>query len=66
MPHFQIVTTQGEVFGATELAGRDWHYGNVVRQLGSSDYRVIGIISFEDPDLFTILLVEAEQPRSGG
>jgi len=30
MPHFQLVTVDGDVLGARELSGRDWPPGGVI------------------------------------
>jgi hypothetical protein len=59
MPHFQLVTTDGEALGPIELDRTDWPPGSVIDRSGDQpNLRVIDVIPSDDPETFTILVVE--------
>jgi hypothetical protein len=60
MAHFQLVTRDGEVLGPVELARPDWPVGSVIYRGGAPDLMVLDVIRLDDPELFTILVVEPE------
>ena len=58
MPHFQLVTADGETLGPMELGRPDWPPGSMIYRGGDqTNLRVIDVIPSEDPETFTILLV---------
>jgi hypothetical protein len=62
MPHFQLLTTDGEVLGARELGRPDWRPGSVI-YAGPNEpkLRVVRILDTENHDRemhFTVLVVE--------
>jgi hypothetical protein len=59
MPHFQLVTTDGEALGPVELGRPDWLPGSVIYR-GSSepDLRVVGCLPADTLEAYTILVVE--------
>jgi hypothetical protein len=65
VPHFQLVTTDGDALGARELGWMDFPPGSVI-DVGPDqpDLRVIHILEAhdehdDDPEWFTVLVVEA-------
>jgi hypothetical protein len=59
VPHFQLVTTDGEALGPVELAGSDWPVGRVVELSDGRSVRVVRWLeSDDDPELFEVLVVE--------
>lgn len=63
MPHFQVVTCDGDVLGAIELwptgAGTpNWPIGSVIHIGGDQEMRVTDTLAPDDPELFEILFVE--------
>jgi hypothetical protein len=63
MPHFQLVTTDGDALGPTELGRPDWPAGSVIYTApGKPDLRVVRHLNVaedeDDPELFTVLVVE--------
>jgi hypothetical protein len=59
MPHFQLVTTDGDVLGPIELDRTDWPRGTVIyRGDNLPNLRVIDVMPSDDPETFTILVVE--------
>jgi len=59
MPHFQLVTTDGEALGPIELDRTDWPLGSVIyRGVDQANLRVIDVMPSDDPETFTILVVE--------
>ena len=59
MPHFQLVTTDGETLGAVHLGPPDWPPGSVIYRGAEPNLRVVDVIPSEDAEMFTILVVEA-------
>lgn len=60
MPHFQLVTTDGEALGVVELELRNWPIGSVIRQEDVAPFRVVDRINIAgDPEKFDVLVVEA-------
>jgi hypothetical protein len=62
VPHFQLVTIDGDVLGGRELSGPDWPPGSVI-YTGPSEpnLRVVRGLDTEndDPEMhFTVLVVE--------
>jgi hypothetical protein len=59
MPHFAVVTADGETVGAFHLNGHDWPPGSVIYR-GSSEpnLRVVDVLPSDDPEKFVILVVE--------
>ena len=61
MPHFQLVTTDGDALGAFELW--DSSDGSIIRRGDAPNLRVVGRIDAEHPENFDILIVEDASPR---
>jgi hypothetical protein len=63
LPHFNLVTLNGDSLGAVELALREWPPGTVI-DLGGSEpkLRVLGRLTEtkreDDPELLAILVVQ--------
>jgi hypothetical protein len=61
LPHFQLVTVDGEALGARELGRPDWPPGSVIYS-GSdeSSLRVVEVLDDDedDPERFKVLVVE--------
>ena len=57
MPHFQLVTTDGDALGAFELW--DWSEGSIVWRGGGPNLRVVERIDADHPEKFDLLIVEA-------
>jgi hypothetical protein len=62
VPHFQLITVDGEVLGARELSGSDWPPGSVI-DTGPNEpnLRVVRELDTgnDDPEMhFTVLVVE--------
>jgi hypothetical protein len=59
VPHFQLVTADGEALGAVELAGHDWQAGHLISTgKGQPNLRVVDRVESDDPETCTILVVE--------
>jgi hypothetical protein len=62
MPHFQLITVDGDVLGARELSGPDWRPGSVIYTgPNEPNLRVVRILDTEndDPKMhFAVLVVE--------
>jgi len=60
MPHFQLVTVDGDVLGARELSGPDWPPGSVIYTgPNEPNLRVVRDLGTEnDPERFRVLVVE--------
>lgn len=62
--HFSLVTTDGESLGAVELGRPDWPPGSTIYTApGEPNLRVVRVLergdeADEDPELFTVLVVE--------
>jgi hypothetical protein len=59
VPHFQLVTSDGEALGATELGRPDWPIGSVIYRGDEPNLRVVDVIPADDPEGFAILVVES-------
>ncbi len=63
MPHYTIVTKDGESLGAFRLNGQDWREGDVIpRGPKEPSLHVVDVLPSDDPERFAILVVE----RRGG
>ena len=58
--HFQLVTSDGQALGPIEVARPDWPVGSVIYRGGQPNLRVVDVIPADDPEQFTILVVEPE------
>jgi len=58
VPHFQLVTTDGDVLGAVELARPDWPVGSIIHRGLEPNLRVVDVIESDDPEQFHVLVVE--------
>ena len=62
MPHFQLVTTEGDVLGTRELGRPDWPPGSVIYTgPGEPNLGVVDVLKTEndgDPERFKVLVVE--------
>jgi hypothetical protein len=59
VPHFQRVLADGEALGAIELSRPDWPDGSIIYRGGDEpNLRVVGRIEPNDPEGFTVLMVE--------
>jgi hypothetical protein len=62
VPHFQVITVDGDVLGARELSGSDWPPGSVIYTgLNEPNLRVVREhdTQNDDPEMhFTVLVVE--------
>jgi hypothetical protein len=60
VPHFQLVTTDGEALGAVELGRPDWPDGSIIYRGDKPNLRVVGRVEADDddPELFDVLIVE--------
>lgn len=59
MPHFALVTTDGDALGAVELARPDWPDGSVIYRGDEPNLRVVGRIAADDSEhQFEVLVVE--------
>ena len=60
MPHFVLVTADGESLGAVELGRPDWPDGSVIYRGGDApNLRVVGYLPAEDTEHeFAVLFVE--------
>jgi hypothetical protein len=63
VPHFQIVTSDGDVLGARHLSRPDWQPGSLIYTgPDEPNLRVVRILDTEndDPEMhFTVLVVES-------
>lgn len=59
MPHFQLVTADGEALGAVHLGPPDWPPGSIIYRGGDQpNLRVVDMLDLGDPEKLTILVVE--------
>ena len=56
VPHFQLVTTNGDALGAFELW--DWSEGSIVWRGNAANLRVVERIDADHPEHFDVLVVE--------
>ncbi len=58
MPHFALLTTDGESLGPIELGRPDWPPGTVICRGDGDNLRVIEWIESVASEKFTVLVVE--------
>jgi hypothetical protein len=61
VPHFQLVTADGEALGPVELGRPDWPAGSIIYRGGDKpNLRVVGELEApdDDPELLRVLIVE--------
>ncbi len=58
MPHFALLTVDGESLGAIELGRHDWPPSCVIYRGVDGNLRVVDYIESYDPEKFTVLVVE--------
>ncbi len=58
MPHFQLVTVDGDALGAVELDRSDFPDGSVFDRDHRPSFRVVARIEADDAEEFTVLVVE--------
>jgi hypothetical protein len=59
MPHFALVTTDGDALGAVELDRSDWHDGAIIDRGDEPNLRVVGLVATDDREHgFDVLVVE--------
>ena len=59
MPHFAVVTTDGDALGALELGRPDWPYGSIIYRRDEPNLRVVDRIEADDSEhQFEVLVVE--------
>jgi hypothetical protein len=60
VPHFQLVTSDGEALGPVELSRPDWPDGSIIYRGDKPNLRVVGRLEADDddPELFEVLVVE--------
>ncbi len=59
MPHFEFVTIDGDALGPIELGRPDWPDGSIIYRGGASpNLRVVGRLEADQPENFSILVVE--------
>jgi hypothetical protein len=58
MPHYAIVTADGEPLGAFRLNGYEWPPGSIIYRGSEPDLRVVDVLPSDDPEKFANLLVE--------
>jgi hypothetical protein len=60
VPHFQLVTVDGDSLGPVELARPEWPPGSIIYRGDEPNLRVVDRIESSDPELYTVLVVEPE------
>ena len=59
VPHFALVTRDGEMLAAVEFAGENWAAGNVIYRGGyEPNLLVVDRLAGDDPEVFDALVVE--------
>ena len=59
MPHFALVTVDGDTLGAVELGRPDWPDGSIIYRRREGNLRVVGRIEADDTEhQFEVLVVE--------
>jgi hypothetical protein len=59
MPHFQLVTVDGEALGAILLGRPDWPDGSIIFRGDEPNLRVVGQLDADDTEHeFEVLVVE--------
>jgi hypothetical protein len=63
LPHYALVTDDGDALGPIELdgTGADWPNGSVIEREGEPDLCVVGCMGSDDPETFAVLMVEPMQ-----
>ena len=58
MPHFALVTTDGDALGAVELGRPDWPNGVIIYRGDEPNLRVVGRVATDDSEHgFDVLVV---------
>ena len=58
MPHFALVTTDGDALGAVELGRPDWPDGAIIYRGDEPNLRVVGRVATDDSEHgFDVLVV---------
>lgn len=59
MPHFQLVTVDGDALGPIELGRPDWPDGSIINRGDEPNLRVVGYLPADDTEHeFDVLVVE--------
>ena len=59
MPHFALVTTDGDALGTVELGRPDWPDGAIIHRGEKPNLRVVGQVATDDSEHgFDVLVVE--------
>jgi len=59
VPHFALVTTDGEALGAVHLGRPEWPPGSVIYRGGDEpNLRVLEVVVLDDPAVLDVLVVE--------
>jgi hypothetical protein len=60
VPHYALVTDDGDALGSVELEGTetDWPNGSIVEGFEGRDWRVVGFVERVRPDNFDLIVVE--------
>ena len=59
MPHFSLVTSDGDALGTIELGRPDWPEGAIIYRGDEPNLRVVGRVAAEDSEHgFDVLVVE--------
>jgi len=59
--HFTLITADGDSLGPVELQRPDWPPGSIIyKPRGEPNLRIVDVIPNDDPEGFTILVVEPE------
>ena len=60
MPHYALVTTDGDALGAFELDGcaDAWPSGSMIEPAVGPLLRLVGYLPAEDPERLSVLVVE--------
>ena len=59
MPHFALVTTDGDALGTVELGRPDWADGAIIHRGDKPNLRVVGRLATDDSEhAFDVLVVE--------
>jgi hypothetical protein len=59
VPHFTLITREGDTLSAVELRGPDWPDGSIIYRGGDEpNLRVVGFIEPRAPENFDVLVVE--------
>ena len=65
MPHFALVTTDGDALGTVELGRPGWPDVAIIYRGDEPDLRVVGRVATDDSEHgFDVLVVEEDRPPS--